>query len=263
MTSLELLEARLDNLLSTALEETKNIDLFVPIRKDECSICFIPLPLEEKYTTFMNCCGKTICEGCLFKDMWKEIEKGKQRHLCAFCRKPTNEGNYIKDMKKLMKNNNPEAFIQMAKKHVLGSDGVFQSNTRALEMYIRAAELGSANGFMNIGLYHSFGDGSIVVEHNMTKARSFVEIAAKKGLVDAHRWLANYDSRIGNISTCNEHLKIAARAGDKRSMDDLMTVYKSNLLSKDELTQTLREHQASMNEMKSEDRKQAHLVLHK
>ena len=137
------------------------------------------------------------------------------------------------------------------------------SKEKTAALLFTLAELGSANGFMNIGLYHSFGDGSIVVEHNMTKARSFVEIAAKKGLVDAHRWLANYDSRIGNASTCNEHLKIAANAGDKRSMDDLMTVYKSNLLSKDELTQTLREHQASMNEIKSEDRKQAHLVLHK
>ena len=44
MVSLEL-EARLDNLLSTAQAETANIDLFAPIQeKEECPICLIPLP---------------------------------------------------------------------------------------------------------------------------------------------------------------------------------------------------------------------------
>ena len=90
MTTLEL-EARLDNLLSTAKAETADIDLFAPIQeREECPICMIPLPpLGEKYATFMNCCGKTICQGCLCKDMCNEIGKGKQKHeiICAFCRK--------------------------------------------------------------------------------------------------------------------------------------------------------------------------------
>lgn len=157
-----------------------------------------------------------------------------------------------------MKNNNPGAFIQMAKKHVLGSSGVLQSNTKALEMFIRAAELGSADGFMNVGAFHA---GGIAVKPNMMKACSFIEIAAKKGFAEAHQWLANYDPRTGN-DKCIKHLKIAACAGDKGSMDDLMIKYKSNLLSKDDLTQILRDHQASKDEMKSEDRERARLMLH-
>ena len=43
MVSLEL-EARLDNLLATAQEETA--DMFAPIpEKEECPICLLPLPL--------------------------------------------------------------------------------------------------------------------------------------------------------------------------------------------------------------------------
>ena len=45
MASLEL-EARLDNLLSTAQEETKDIDLFAPIpAREECPICLQILPI--------------------------------------------------------------------------------------------------------------------------------------------------------------------------------------------------------------------------
>ena len=40
-----------------------------------------------------------------------------------------------------MKRNHPEAFMQMASEHRSGAN-VFQSDTKALDMYIRAAELG-------------------------------------------------------------------------------------------------------------------------
>ena len=40
------LKARLDNLLATAQEETK--DIFAPItKKEECPMCLIPLPFNE------------------------------------------------------------------------------------------------------------------------------------------------------------------------------------------------------------------------
>ena len=54
MVSLEL-EARLDNLLATAQEETADIDMFAPIpEKEECPICLLPLPLlnDELYSSF-------------------------------------------------------------------------------------------------------------------------------------------------------------------------------------------------------------------
>lgn len=63
MVSLEL-EARLDNLLSTAQTETADIDLFEPINeKEECPICMIPLLPADTDATFMYCCGKNVCNG--------------------------------------------------------------------------------------------------------------------------------------------------------------------------------------------------------
>jgi len=49
-------------------------------------------------------------------------------------------------------------------------------------------------------------------------------------------------------------MKLVACAGDQGAMNSLMNAYKDKLLSKDDLTQTLRACQASQNEMKSKDR---------
>ena len=67
--------------------------------------------------------------------------------------------------------------------------------------------------------------------------------------------LAQFHGKNGNVHECVRHCRVAASAGDQESMDRLMKMYKNGLLSsKEDLTQTLREFQASVNEMKSKDR---------
>jgi len=115
MVSLEL-EARLDNLLSSAQEETADIDLFAPMpEREECPICLIPLPSDYE-VVYQSCCGKHICLGCHYKHMITDMKKGVQRKddKCAFCRQPTPTRLSRKSLKKLMKKNDPQAFIQMA-----------------------------------------------------------------------------------------------------------------------------------------------------
>ena len=85
------LEARLDNLLATAQEETKDIDLFAPIQeREECPICLIPLPFNRNQSMFKFCCGKTICNGCAFKHILTDLNKKGvskifEEHKCPFC----------------------------------------------------------------------------------------------------------------------------------------------------------------------------------
>lgn len=265
MISLEL-EARLDNLLATAQEETADIDLFAPLpEREECAICMIPLPLEEDEIKFMTCCGKTLCIGCSYKQSMNNIEKSiNDIHIngvktnekkCAFCCQPPPK-NIIRAMKKLMKKNNPGVIMQMATRYREGN-GVIQSNTKTLELRIRAAELGYAQAFGFIGHYYEEG---FVVEQNTSKALEFYGIAAKRGSVQAHNALVSLHAKNGNADESTKHLKVAASAGDKMSMDDLMQAYKVKLLSKEELTQTLRAFQTSTNEMKSEERDEARLL---
>ena len=61
--------------------------------------------------------------------------------MCLLSTGDIQSNNTIKQLKKLMKNNHPDAFIMMANNYKTG-DLVFQSDTKALEMYTRAAELG-------------------------------------------------------------------------------------------------------------------------
>ena len=209
----------------------------------------ITLPIDEREVSFMQCCGKNICCGCNYKNMTNERKKG-DKHKCAFCRQPRMQTakNNIKSLKRLMKKNDPVAYMTMAGEYNAGQN-VMQSDTKTLEMFTRAAELGYAEAYVGIGLCYKEG---LAVERDMAKVFEFHEVAAKKGSLQAHRYLAVVDTQ-----NCIEHLKLAACAGAKESMDDLMVKYKQKLLSKEDLTQTLRAFQASCNEMKSKDREEA------
>ena len=99
----------------------------------------------------------------------------------------------------------------------------------------------------------------IAVEQDTSKALEFYTVAAKKGSLDAHAYLARFHGENEN-NQCIQHLKVLANAGDKKSMDALMGAYKEKLVSKDELTPTLRAFQASTNEMKSKGRENARLI---
>ena len=214
MVTLEL-EARLDNLLATAQTETANIDLLAPLpEREECPICLVPLPINDDDTTFHSCCGKYVCSWCIYKSVLKDIENGVQQDeiKCAFCRQLTPK-NGVKALKKLMKKNEPGAFVHMASRYQSG-DGVMQSDTKTLEMYIRAAELGFPNAYTDIGYHYRRG---IVVEQDGSKSLAFYEVAAKKGSMYAHKILAKFHGNNGNNQKCIEHLKVAASAGDKES----------------------------------------------
>jgi len=122
MVSLEL-EARLNNLLTTSLAETANIDLFASLEKEECPICMIPMPFDESEVLFMTCCGKYVCHGCSYKrtiiDMKKKngvrwhIIKTSIEHLTV----AASAGNKV-SMDKLMK---------MYKKNALSKEDLTQT----------------------------------------------------------------------------------------------------------------------------------------
>jgi len=169
---------------------------------------------------------------------------------CAFCCQPT-PTKVTKALKKLMKKNNPGAFMRMADHYKRGEDA-FQSDTKSLEMLIRAAELGNAKAFVHIGYHYK--------EEEMSKAVEFWEVAAKKGSVRAHTYLTGLYQRNGDLKKSFKHWRVAASAGDKYSMDTLVKAYRDKQMSKEDLTQILREFQASSDAMGSKDRENARVL---
>jgi len=260
------IEARLDNLLATAQAETADIDLFAPIiikEREECPICMIPLPIDDIAMAFFECCGKRLCMGCVYKSKITDSRKNKNEvpkheEKCAFCRKPivTAFKHRMKLLKKRIKNDDANACTVLAALHETGQ-AVLQSNTKSLEMYIRAAELGHVDAFAKLGYYYQDGIG---VELDLSKAIEFYGVGAKKGSVNAHNQLAMFHGKNGDDCKSLKHLKVAASTGNQLSMDTLMMYYKAKAFSKEDLAQTLRSFQSSRNEMKSKDRDDARVA---
>ena len=220
----------------------------------------IPIPLDDKEITFMACCGKVICSGCIHRGVLSSyLANGTPQHKiekCSFCRQPTPK-NEVKALKILMKRDVSQAFMQMSFRYTRG-DGVIQSATKSLEMTTRAAELGFTEAFGKLGSYYE--EGIAPIELDMPKALEFYQVAAKKGSVHAHQLLSVFQGNgiNGNHQESIKHLKVAASAGGQAAMAMLMEFYKVKLISKEDLTKTLRAHQASLNEMKSKERDDAH-----
>ena len=143
-----------------------------------------------------------------------DMKNGVPEHKCKcpFCRQPPIRGmnKVVKAMKKLMKKDNPDAFNEMAGSYQKG-DGVIQSDTKAFELIIRAAEVGHANAHAVIA--NSYRRGHLVGQ-DISKAFKFYEIAAKKGSIGAHNDIAvtyGIQTQIGI-----KHLKIVASAEVKK-----------------------------------------------
>ena len=82
--------------------------------REECPICFRPLP-NDGQITFKSCCGKLICDGCIYA-MDEEAHGRGKIGLCAFCREPNprSDEDDIKRIKKLMEADNAKAFYALA-----------------------------------------------------------------------------------------------------------------------------------------------------
>jgi uncharacterized protein len=83
----------------------------------------------------------------------------------------------VERLKKLMKNGNAKAFNIIAKYYDNGSNGMPQNRAKANELWLKAGELGCANGYSNLGYSYGIGQG---VEADRKKAKHYYEIAAMK-----------------------------------------------------------------------------------
>ena len=122
-----------------------------PPPKEDCPICLLPMPHENGVCgvriTYMPCCGKTLCCGCMFAAN-KEIVKGNIKDWCACCRTPLpeNDKELTKRYYKRMELNDANAFCNLGMHYRHGSmAGLSTDFNKAIEMWKHAAELGSCS----------------------------------------------------------------------------------------------------------------------
>ena len=225
--------------------------LFKEVEREECPICLVPLINGNKTESFMACCGKSICIGCIYA---MEMSEGKD--LCAFCRtpQPCSAEEQIKRLHKLMDKGNANAFGALGGCYFNGTHGIPRDERKATELWLKAGELGCAETYYNLGNSYREGRG---VEVDMKKAKHYFELAAMSGYVPARHNLGCLEEEAGNHHRATRHYIIAAKAGDEETLEGVKLGYKHGLVTKDEYASTLRAHQKIQDEMKSNAREKA------
>ena len=128
---------------------------------------------------------------------------------------------------------------------------------KALELWHRAAELGSSSAHCEIATAYRFGFG---IEKNTKKAMHHLKLAAIGGNEMARYNLGMSDQYAGNTDRAMKHLMIAAKAGHDDSLKDVGEGYKRGDVTKDDYACTLRTHKETKDEMRSEQREQAEAI---
>ena len=245
-----------------------------PPSKEDCPICFLPMPMrllccvslpdatlssvpihdfakankemDGKATeTYYPCCGKKICQGCLYSFCMSGNE-GK----CPFCN--TNRGSkteeeQVTDNMKRVEANDPASICMLANAYNRGL-GIFQQDrTKAKELYTRAAELGSCHGHHNLGMYY-------YEEGDMKKAKFHNEIAAMAGHEEARYNLGVMEGKMLNLPRAKKHLTIAASAGSYLAMHALVTLFEPGVDNRADIDSILLAYNKSCAEMRSEAR---------
>ncbi|KAL7535626.1 hypothetical protein ACHAXR_006625 [Thalassiosira sp. AJA248-18] len=168
---------------------------------------------------------------------------------CPFCRAEAAVSNELtlKRIKKRMEVNDAEAFHLMGVFYEKGIGGLPQDTKKAVELKIRAGELGSYMAQAAVGSCYLQGRG---VERDEKKANRYFQLAAMAGHDDARYNLGSYEQNCGNKNRALKHWMVGARAGDKDCMGLVQKGYMDGDVTKCEFEHTLRGHQHSIDEMK-------------
>jgi hypothetical protein len=139
---------------------------------------------------YYPCCGKRICEGCTHS-----FRESGNNDKCPFCNSDCGGKSEEEEVAEIMKRvgaNYPASICMLANSYQHGLNGLQQDQTRAMELYARAVDLGFSKAHNNLaGIYHEGGD--------MKKAKFHFEAAAMAGHVGARYNLGNLETELGNM----------------------------------------------------------------
>ena len=242
--------------------------------KEDCPICFLPMPVKLiacmtlppanitsvpicdfadandgvanlASETYYSCCGKSICGGCIHS-----IIKSGNNGTCPFCksdRGTQTEEEKIAEMMKRVEANDASAIYSLGNHYNHGHLGLQQDRTRAMELWKQAAELGSSLAHYHLGNeYREGGD--------LKKAKIHYEAAAMAGYESARYNLGCMEAQSGNMGRAVTHWMIAASGGNYKAMQNLLIAFNQGLTSRATIDATLIAYNKSCAEMRSDAR---------
>ena len=186
-----------------------------PPPNEDCPICMIRLPTLLG-RTYMACCGKVICTGCVHAFQSRATKK--EHDVCPFCRTPPplSDEEVAKRYEKRMELDDPMAIQELGFLYASGLYGLKQNSAKALELFHRAGELGFARAYHNIAYCYKNGINGLQMDEK--KVILNLELAAMGGHVSARFFLGWFEVEEGNVERALKHCMIAVKAGDSDSL---------------------------------------------
>lgn len=191
---------------------------------------------------------------------------------CPFCREPEIVIKSEKDarevterLEKRMECNDPDAFDTMGGIYESGEHpGTPKNDIKALEMFVRAVELGCSTSCPFIAMFYRDGR---VVPKNEAKMKTYMQAAILYGDIKAHHNLGALEFKSDNFEAAVKHWRIAAEGGYELSAKMLKRIYNGkdqykrdlakrfeSVLSDKDLEQVMQKFQEAQEEFKSEER---------
>jgi len=244
--------------------ELHEIELFKqPPPEEDCPICFLMLPGmgEDRVMgrTYMSCCGKTICNGCIYTVQSRAASAGRSEEddICPFCRTPppSSHDELIKRYNERADLNDKDAIYCLGCIYDKGKYGLPQDHVKALELWHRAGKLGSAQAYHNIGIVYRNGRDGVEVDEK--KALHYTELAATRGNVESRYNLGCFEGQARNLDNAVKHWMIAVHDGDHMALEGIKKLYRVGRATKDDYNEALRSYQSYQNQIKSDQRDEA------
>ena len=259
---------RLDVLVKKLEEELEGADLFAPLPPtDDCAICFVPLSRLVTDTFYNACCGNFICVACSKENRASVNKRNEEKNAgkkvaftCPYCREasPTCFAEEHAQYEARCLQNDPYVFAMMGELYRDGDHHVAKDDLKALDCWIRAVELNSADACICIGGVYDKGNGVTV---DKERAALFYRIGALRGDVYARNNIGYSEYDLGNHEIAIRHWKIAAEAGYQPSLNALRNIYNADgkqpgkdFISKEYLDFAYRACHGVQMEVKSEER---------
>jgi TPR repeat protein len=194
---------------------------------------------------YYPCCGKNICEGCLYS-----FQCSGNENKCPFCnsdRGGKTDEDGVEDSMMRAEANDAASIYLLANSYHNGENGLVQDRETAIELYVRAAELGCSDAHSDLGnIYRKGGD--------LKRAKFHWEAAAMAGHEIARFHLGIVEAEYGNIERAVKHFTIGASGGDFLSMHALQTSYEKGYVTRESIDSTLVAYNNACVEMRSEAR---------
>jgi len=245
-----------------------------PLPKEDCPICFLPMPVKliscmslppatitsvpianfaeaneevAKLDTghYYSCCGKSICGGCVCSCI-----KSGNGDNCPFCnadRSGKTDEERVEEMMKRVEANDAGSVYQLANDYHHGKLGLLQDRARAMELWTRAAKLGSSQAHFQLGSTYDAGG-------ELKKSKFHYEAATMAGHEAARNNLGYIEYKSGNVERAVKHLMIAASAGHHQAMHNLLVAFNHGSTSRATIDATLTAYNDSCAEMRSDAR---------